>query len=168
VLREFRRHTLLTSKPSSFEAGMWPDACFATGWLIIVVGHTVSSLMLRWLFYSSDKRLHNWLIQPSLLKGGWWFPALSLVGFRRKDERHPKHGLFATINLLVAASFMGASLQHVCSGEHKEQTFSSITTSVMAASAWQLFAEYYWHRMNHSSYFYKRFHKYHHYYKAPR
>ncbi len=32
---------------------------------------------------------------------------------------------------------------------------------------WQSFLEYYWHRMMHLSFFYARFHKWHHYYKAP-
>ncbi|KAG5181310.1 hypothetical protein JKP88DRAFT_195989 [Tribonema minus] len=37
----------------------------------------------------------------------------------------------------------------------------------LAAVAWQLTAEYYWHVMNHTPFFYRRFHKYHHYYKSP-
>ena len=38
---------------------------------------------------------------------------------------------------------------------------------VLGIVLWQSVLEYYWHRMMHLPYFYTRFHKWHHYYKAP-
>lgn len=117
-------------------------------------------------------------------------PLLVLFGFARKPERmHPKQPLYATINLLVSAFFAGCVAEATVRGKsnifwsmgktelHHATHRTDWTENVffaffhgwplIKALVWQAFAEYYWHRLMHLPWFYRNFHKLHHFHKAP-
>lgn len=98
-----------------------------------------------------------------------------------RGQRHPRHALFASVNLLVSALFAGGVTEAALRGHTALASSSSSTAPGVSglllgfeamplalAVAWQCVAEYYWHRWMHCGVCYRRWHKLHHHYKAPR
>ena len=103
-----------------------------------------------------------------------WFPVLELLGFDRKTGRAPNHALYSTMNLMVACTFAGTVACAALNGNTR-LAFSieeaggllGILVWTSASFLWESIIEYYWHRMMHLPWFYKRFHKIHHFYTFP-
>ena len=99
-----------------------------------------------------------------------------------KTGRSPQHALFATLNLMVASSFALLTAEGTVRGigsrlhtQGPPPGGLSILLVWLAGQAglvgvgllWQNVWEYYWHRLMHVPFIYRRFHKHHHFYKAP-
>eukprot|EP01138_Halocafeteria_seosinensis_P010069 gb/GECG01010282.1/.p1 GENE.gb/GECG01010282.1/~~gb/GECG01010282.1/.p1 ORF type:complete len:291 (+),score=18.06 gb/GECG01010282.1/:1-873(+) len=95
-----------------------------------------------------------------------------------KSDRHPKHNLFATINLFMSCCFAGVTVY--CILAEKSRVYFELDShqSLMYNVLWILgltiftvihesVVEYYWHVMMHTRPCYRRFHKFHHYYTSP-
>jgi len=97
----------------------------------------------------------------------------SAKGIEQRQRAHD-HDLISTINLCTASVAAGAVFELTARG-HSGIVFSleaagglgSAAACTVAAVGWQLVLEYYWHRMMHLPFFYRRFHKMHHRYKSP-
>jgi len=96
--------------------------------------------------------------------------------------RAPQHALFATCNLMIASLFalltaegtvrgIGSQLKtghpHVLGTREVIWWLLGESWLVVASLGWQSAWEYYWHRLMHYGPVYRRFHKHHHFYKAP-
>ena len=118
-----------------------------------------------------------WKIQSNKIDNigifyGW--PILS-----NKPNRGNYHHILTFINLIIASFVAGFTTE--CSirkwnylrYDNIIDIFSSfnniilIIFEILIAILCQSILEYYWHRIMHFKYFYKLFHKYHHYYKSP-
>jgi sterol desaturase/sphingolipid hydroxylase (fatty acid hydroxylase superfamily) len=110
----------------------------------------------------------------------WALPALDFLRTPQQADgrqpRHPRHAVFATVNLVMSALFAGlsAELYHRRLG-----SLHNVCGPGPAACAWQLFSgvarslavqsvlEYYWHAAMHLPYLYAKLHRHHHTYKSP-
>jgi sterol desaturase/sphingolipid hydroxylase (fatty acid hydroxylase superfamily) len=144
---------------------------FCFGFLIIFLGYITKSCILQHIYYHYNQtNVHKWKIQPSQYHLGFYFiPILS-----SKPDRAPNHGLFSFINLVIASKFCGMIMLltsiNFCPFKFTcFQTFGilNIINDFIIAVVYECVAEYYWHRLMHTKYFYSIFHKFHHYYKAP-
>jgi len=126
---------------------------------------------------NNDNLLMSWKIQSNKLDNvgrfyGW--PILS-----NKPNRGDYHRIITFINLILASFVAGFTTE--CSVRQLNYIrydkiiyiFSSLNNiiliifEILLAILCQSILEYYWHRIMHFKYFYKLFHKYHHYYKSP-
>ncbi len=135
---------------------------------VIFLGYIAFSTTLNWLYYSR-RDAKQWKIQGNIGHIGqfWGYPL-----FSEKPNRHQYHRIFTTINLLVSSTFAFVASELVHSGKSSLQFYNDINilwliVEVVIAIVYQSICEYYWHRLQHTNYFYRTFHKYHHYYKAP-
>ena len=134
-----------------------------------------SSVLQYFYYYRQSTNKFEWKIQPASTTGvgvSWTHPIVL-----SKPERGPYHALFTTFNLLVAsccASFTTElSLREInymrfeVINLYSFQDIYKIMLETVIIVTYQCVAEYYWHRLMHIPYFYKNFHKYHHFYKSP-
>ncbi len=135
---------------------------------VIYFGYILFSTTLNWLYYRR-KDPKNWKIQTKTGNIGqfWGYPL-----FSNKPNRHKYHSIFTTINLLVSSSFAFVASELVHNGKSSLQFYNDINipwlvVEVVIAIVYQSVCEYYWHRLQHTTYFYATFHKYHHHYKSP-
>ena len=103
-----------------------------------------------------------------------WLPLIELFGIESKPNRAPDHAIFATINLLIACLFAGAVASAASDGRTKlvfsladGGGLSGVLIWTLISILWQSVIEYYWHRLLHFPWLYKRFHKVHHHYTSP-
>eukprot|EP00741_Cyanophora_paradoxa_P004756 tig00000828_g4614.t1 len=145
--------------------------------LALFCGYNVFSTFLQYFYYwrqaASASQEHGWKCQPTKLATvgdtRWWIPCLGL----KEKSRHPKHRLFATVNILQSSLFAGAVAECAMRGwtrmvfDASAYPWWASLGTVCLAHVWQNVIEYYWHRIMHWPEVYKRLHKYHHYYKSP-
>ena len=149
----------------------WSIAAF----FVIFLGHTLSSSILQYIYYFSWSRCpSHWKIQSKNVSSlseahKWWLPA-----WNSKSNRPALHAIFASLNLVVASLF-ASFVSEASIRKWNKMSFSNISDygwqrflfDLLMATIFENIVEYYWHRMMHVPYFYKLFHKYHHYYKSP-
>eukprot|EP01103_Thecamoeba_quadrilineata_P003945 TRINITY_DN13679_c0_g1_i1.p1 TRINITY_DN13679_c0_g1~~TRINITY_DN13679_c0_g1_i1.p1 ORF type:complete len:265 (-),score=-6.77 TRINITY_DN13679_c0_g1_i1:8-802(-) len=143
---------------------------------IIFFGYNIMSLGLRAYYYqNSDPKKPNdlfWKTQPQNKKNVG--PQSPLFAHWFKEGRASDHHILASINLLLASLAMVFTTQMIMMGKTKmywttegRSFFELLFISTVLPVVWQCVIEYFWHRMMHLPWFYKRFHKLHHYYKSP-
>lgn len=143
---------------------------------IMFFGYIITSTLLQYLYYyRNHHKLKMWKIQSSVECSSynrmftWWLPFLNL-----KQNRAPDHWILATINLIVASCFAGATCE-LCINNQSKMIFDTLESygyltafyDFCIAIIYENTVEYYWHRIMHSKLCYKRFHKFHHFYKNP-
>jgi len=99
-----------------------------------------------------------------------------------KTGRSPQHALYATLNLIMASSFALLTAEGTVRGLGSRLHMQGPPSGwflallgwlvgqaglVVLGVLWQNVWEYYWHRLMHVPSIYRRFHKHHHFYKAP-
>ena len=139
----------------------------------IFFGYIVFSTLLQLCYYHcSRSSVSTWKTQPTVrYNDDSLFPWLPILG--RRINRAPEHSLFATLNLLLATTFatLSTELLLLRKGRMYFETDSHrldyVVTEVLAACFIELILEYIFHRIMHTEFFYKSFHKFHHFYKAP-
>ena len=97
------------------------------------------------------------------------------TGEGNERQRAANHDVICTCNLLLASLAAGVVIEATARGRSGivfssvEETggWGAVALATGGAIAWQLVWEYYWHRMMHLPWFYRRFHKMHHFYKSP-
>jgi sterol desaturase/sphingolipid hydroxylase (fatty acid hydroxylase superfamily) len=153
---------------------------FCCGFCFILVFYTLFSSYLQSTFYKSKvSESSNWKIQSKRGNIGscastTWLPLMELLGIEPKPNRASDHAIFASINLFFACTFAGA----VASSAYDGRTMLVFNVAdggglmgilfwTSCAVFWQSVIEYYWHRLLHLPFLYKRFHKVHHHYTAP-
>jgi len=140
---------------------------------VIVVGYLLQSYALLAIFYLRLDRV--WKTQPSLdsTVGRLWLPPL----LSSKPNRAPGHRFICTFNLLMAGMFAGLVAELISSGRSRLLTFDStpsllgwlriVAVELTVCVAYESVVEYWWHRLMHIPFFYRRLHKLHHHYKSP-
>lgn len=146
-------------------------------------------LLSYWLLHKRRKEAEAKETSEQKTWEGVW-PWLAMVGITHTPRRmHPKQPLIATLNLTVSALVAGCVAEATARGKsalvvpwgpEQEETARPWPTWMIRgawettqwwplakAVAWQAFLEYYWHRLMHLPWFYRRFHKLHHYHKDP-
>ena len=142
---------------------------------VILLGYIIQSSFLQYVFYyksQGNKSHYSWKIQKdkdASIGKLWLHPLFS------NKPRGPYHGIFSTINLLLASLF-ALLVTEMSSRRLNHMRFDAVASSsgwltilkeVLFAICWQSVLEYYWHRMMHTNLFYATLHKYHHFYKSP-
>jgi len=95
----------------------------------------------------------------------WWLPLLQL-----KKRHKPLHWLYATVNLLVAATAALVTAELTLRGRLPLQLSwwnGPFLMPLIYSTLFQCTAEYHWHRLLHTPLLYARFHKIHHAYQSP-
>lgn len=140
---------------------------------IIFGGYLLQSSLIQLLYYyiRGNDYLH-WKTQTKKTKSinkFYFHPMIS-----SKPDRGPFHRILTTTNLIVATIFalivseVSVRQLNKMQFEHWESYgLISIFVDLCIAVTLENVMEYYWHRVMHLPYFYKRFHKMHHFYKAP-
>lgn len=142
---------------------------------IIFVGYILQTSFLQFYFYYIRKSdINIWKIQPlkSKTTGTFWgFPILS-----NKPNRGPYHRYLTCWNLFIASCVACITTEYSINQWNKMRfenlsfdsiTFLQLIFEVIVIVNHECIIEYYWHRLMHLSFFYKNFHKMHHYYKSP-
>jgi sterol desaturase/sphingolipid hydroxylase (fatty acid hydroxylase superfamily) len=157
------------------------NTIFWIGFCFIFTFYIIFSSLLQFLYYHKGKNsADTWKIQPHRKvnigenASDMWIPMLELLGYRKKQSRAPNHALFSTINLILASTFAGSVAYASAIGKSR-LVFSIDAAGGLASAAvftclavlWESVIEYYWHRLMHLPWFYKRFHKVHHFYTSP-
>lgn len=145
-----------------------------------------SAALQLWFYYGRADSSAQWKIQPD--KGrerlGWralvpWVPAReALTEPASRVKRAPHHWLLASVNLCMASVIAALTVDAIATGRSRAylewpahqpawRCAASWAGSTLAIVAGHQVAEYYWHRLMHLPFFYARFHKLHHFYKAP-
>ena len=139
---------------------------------IIFFGYMLQTATLQYLYYYCKTKDIQWKIQQNRKEsiGSFW----GLPLFSVKPNRGDYHAIFTSFNLFIASTFAAVTaecsvgrLNYMRFGDLTAQEPRRIAVEVLAAIMYQSVAEYYWHRLMHTKYFYKVFHKYHHFYKSP-
>jgi sterol desaturase/sphingolipid hydroxylase (fatty acid hydroxylase superfamily) len=141
----------------------------------IFLGYISYNSVLEYLFYfrkSSSRDVNKWKIQNKSIASVGYFWGMPL--FSQKPNRGPWHRIVTTMNLGIASMFAFIVTKACCNGNSK-MVFTDIFTYGILSVGWDLLlaiiyqsiAEYYWHRLMHTKYFYSLFHKFHHHYKSP-
>lgn len=140
---------------------------------IILFGYILFSYVLQLAYYHfSRTNVTDWKSQPRVqYNDDSLIPWLPILG--RRINRAPEHTLFATCNLLLATTFAIVSTELLCRLKGKMYFNTDkiradvVVSEVGAACLIELILEYVFHRLMHIEFFYKTFHKHHHFYKAP-
>jgi len=169
---------------------------FIGGFSFIFVGYNTLSHVLQVAFYRQRAGTLGWKSQPGAPSSCGkeadesWSPVVRLIRGARsghsasdrvagtedqRSGRAPDHDWVSLVNLVVGSSMAGLCFE-LCRTGRSRMVFSvadgggllGCAATTLGAVAYQLFVEYYWHRLMHLPWFYKRFHKMHHCYKAPR
>lgn len=126
-------------------------------------GYIVMSLFLQLAFIYQQRNKSEAVIPI------WGMPIVSI-----KPGRGKYHGLISLFNLTMASTFAAVttelSLRRINQMRFEMIDIvhlSTILCELLLAVVYQSVVEYYWHRLMHLPFFYKRFHKYHHFYKSP-
>lgn len=139
--------------------------------------YNIFSTLLQYYYYAKKgNESETWKIQPNkkehLNDYKWWLPCLDI--YAQKSKRGPNYSLFCTINICVASSFAALATELCIRGYSKmyweideKGWLYYLTYSTIIPIVYENVAEYYWHRLMHVPYFYKRLHKIHHYFKSP-
>lgn len=102
--------------------------------------------------------------------------SLQLVFFAGKshpEKRQAHHFPLILLNLSIASAFAFTTTE-LCIRGYSKMSFggdfqwSQVIGSVVLACIYENALEYYWHRFEHTKFFYSRVHKVHHFYKQPR
>jgi len=154
---------------------------------LVLVGYAALSLALQLGFYRARAAsAAAWRSQPRRGYGGAaaaarpWLPALVALrgdgdGRDGGEPRAPEHAAFASLNLLLAAAAAAATTELALRGAGGCRMYgggalapATFARELLAACAWESAVEYAWHRMMHLGPFYRAFHRWHHFYRAPR
>lgn len=146
------------------------------GFCIIVIGYLIQNSLIQYYYYFLHfNEIKKWKIQPKLRSRNSFPTFFAPPLLSNKANQAPYHNLLGTINLLVAGCFAGY-LSYISYSERCPFSFDvdiniyriiRILSELFVAVLWESVIEYYWHRMMHLKWFYVRFHKFHHAYKAP-
>jgi sterol desaturase/sphingolipid hydroxylase (fatty acid hydroxylase superfamily) len=153
----------------------WFGFCFIFTFYVLI-----SSFLQFFYYYKQCYSAEVWKIQPRRTdnvghnSAQMWTPMLELLGRKKKPCRAPNHAVYATINLILASTFAGSVAYASATGKSR-LVFSVDAAGGLANAAivtclavlWESVIEYYWHRLMHVPWFYKRFHKVHHFYTSP-
>ena len=95
---------------------------FIIGFLVILIGYSVVSSFLQYLFFVYKARdVQDWKIQPlnddSLLETSTWIPMLCKSNLKKKRAKN--HKLLASINLMIASTFSGFTFQAIFDGNSR-------------------------------------------------
>lgn len=151
-------------------------------------------LRLQFMFYrrtaASDRAaIVAWKSQPEHtgsvgMSSPWmWYPpVVEALGWPRKPGRHPHHAAFAAVNLFMICAAAAAvtelsirgstriALSWAEVGLQDATVFDRLVHIVVwfaASYVWENVAEYVWHRVMHTRWFYSHFHCHHHFYTSP-
>lgn len=146
---------------------------------------TGNLLVQKWWYTRPAAEASQWKSQPErkewvgapAARGAWWPWASAEV----RPGRHAWHWALATTNTTLAAVMAAVVAETTVRGISNIQLelpahiagsgWLAITWFVLsrflAGTLFESVAEYYWHRIMHTRWFYARFHKLHHYYKSP-
>lgn len=152
-------------------------------------GYFFLSGTLECLFYKSNNnnKKKEWKIQPNERTHGiisksrtrLSIPLLDFFfGMSKHDveskKRHPMHAIFGTINLTCSSLFSAIVTELTIRGKsniilnnNNDNNAFEIIRCLFLALGLQSLLEYPWHRLMHTRFFYRRFHKIHHEYKSP-
>ena len=157
---------------------------FAIGWSLIFVFYILlSSFIQRSYFWkrSSQSEIISWKIQPKSCSNVGnkarvpWLPFFHAFHRSRRDGgKELCYAEYATCNLFVACCFAGTVSQLAMSGRtllvfdlSAAGGWLGAAVTTVLAILWQSIVEYYWHRLMHVPFMYKRFHKIHHSNTSP-
>ena len=151
---------------------VWTILSFFT----MLVGYNLMSYMLQYMYYwRSRENPLRWKIQQKKTDmisdhaSNCWIPLLDL-----KPNRAKFHKEFASINILIASLFAAIVSETTVAGMNRMTVENLVTYGILnyfldcvLLITYESLAEYYWHRLMHIKFFFKIFHKYHHYYRSP-
>lgn len=142
--------------------------------VVSLFGYIIISGLLQYFYYYRSTRPRDAsgpIIQYDRMGdcSEYWIPF-----FGRKKGRSPLHAIFTFCNLNVASLSALVACELIIRG-HGKMVFTDIASysyiwmiyDLAVIVLWESVAEYYWHRLMHIPWFYKTFHKHHHYYKNP-
>ena len=139
----------------------------------MLVYYISMSLWLQWNYYVRSNNVSSWKIQSNVTVSiGDSNPWVPLFGLKKRPAA-PMQNLICTINLLNAALFGGVVAELIARGKSRvyfEWDLDRVyfwSVGLLFPSLFQGMAEYYWHRLMHRAWFYRTFHKLHHYHKSP-
>jgi sterol desaturase/sphingolipid hydroxylase (fatty acid hydroxylase superfamily) len=152
---------LLTYQPS-----VYAFAAFLT----IFVGYMIQTMLLQFIFYYCRAKDCEWKVQNNRLEHVgqlWGWPLLS-----QKPNRSKFHKLFTSINIVLGSLFAALTAEFSVKGWNRMVFLNTVSiqrifVDCLVAVVFQSVAEYYWHRLMHTKYFYAALHKHHHFYKSP-
>jgi len=160
-----------------------PRAESVGAFCLVLFGYVAFSWLLQVAFFQRRRGDEaRWKSQPGV---GYapsslpWLPLLRLFGApgAPHDDAGGPHSsrlvaAFATFNLLLAASFAGAATELLLRGRGRmywaAPGAAALASELALAALLESALEYYWHRAMHLPFFYRRFHKLHHAFTAPR
>jgi sterol desaturase/sphingolipid hydroxylase (fatty acid hydroxylase superfamily) len=122
--------------------------------------------------YSFFVIFFGYIIQNTVL---WviirYFPQLRTQKSTEKIRYGPYHWFIVPFNLFISSCFAAgvteASLRGITRMTFEETSIFSTIIDFLLAFSYQSILEYYWHLLMHTKHVYARWHKYHHFYKAP-
>lgn len=134
-----------------------------------LVFHIASSTILQfWFYHHKQSDASQWKIQPKRNESfaeaqRWWLPLLRL-----KQRHKPMHWLYATVNLLIAATAAMVTAELTIRDRLPlKLTDGPIVMPLIWSTLFQCTAEYHWHRALHQPFMYRLWHKIHHAYQSP-
>lgn len=158
---------------------------------IIFLGYFMQSSLLLLIFYTNTKstdsnNIKRWKIQDHNTDNVGKFVFHPIISTKPNQGKY--HRLFGTMNI-ITGSLYAAMVTELCNhgygfmrydqipfdpAKHTSANIAAITTFALlilyefiVIVIYQNIAEYYWHRLMHTKYFYASWHKYHHHYKSP-
>jgi lathosterol oxidase len=167
---------------------LWLSPYAIGAFLVIFLGYLATNAVLHICFYERRaEEAKSWKIQsrspassPTDVNAGNRIP---WPWRSDKTGRSPQHALYATLNLIVASSFALLTAEGTVRGMGSQlhtrgppsggllllllEWLVGQAGLVVLGLFWQSVWEYYWHRFMHVPVVYRRFHKHHHFYKAP-
>lgn len=140
---------------------------------IILFGYIIQTSIIQYLFYYSNAvSSDEWKTQPQKKSSVGFMFGVPLLS--NKPNRGPNHRYLTTFNLLMASVFALLATEYSVTRRNKmqftdplEYGIGWILLDLLLIVTYENVAEYYWHRLMHSKYFYAIFHKHHHFYKSP-
>lgn len=163
-----------------------PSPAFLQAFLFIYTFYHVTNATVQYLFYHRGRKSpETWRAQPEKPRVDSssdsprfipWVPIFEpLFGIRPPGaEPYPYGWLICTVNTLIASLFAGLVAEAAARGLTKlyfdpvsEVSWLFILGEFLLITLHESVVEYYWHRMMHLPFFYRRFHKLHHFNKAP-
>ena len=147
---------MFVHKSSAFQ--MWLHKASVAAFFFQLFGYILLSLSFEHAFYGKRRNeIKKWKIQEA-----------------KRPERHPKHTLFASVNLVISAFFACTTTEmilrnvmRVSSAPIGNSSFVQMSLGLFKALVLQQTFEYGWHLLMHQRFFYRKMHKYHHFYTAP-
>lgn len=140
---------------------------------IVIFGYILQSNLLVYLYYYlSAKVPSSWKIQSSKVDSCGYLYSHPLIS--NKPQRGPYHRIITTLNLFIAGVF-AFTITELCMRNQTKMIYDPLSSyglynfimDIAIIVAHESIIEYYWHRLMHTKYFYRIFHKMHHHYKSP-